>query len=68
MSEKQLNPVIKLGSVELPFPVPSMDPEQAREMYAVNYPELAYATLGAPTVEGDKLIYEAEKIPAKTKG
>lgn len=64
----ELTPVLKLGSTELPFPDPSMDPEAVKQMYEPNYPELGFAHLAPGRTEGDKLIYDVEKPPAKTKG
>jgi PRTRC genetic system protein C len=64
----QLTPVLKMGPVRLPFPDPSMRPEEAMQLYSANYPSLAQSTLGPCYPEGDDLVYPVEKPPVKTKG
>ena len=60
--------VIKMGATELPFPEGVTDPEVAKEMYAANFPHLRQARLREPEGRGEKLVYEVEKAPVKTKG
>ena len=68
VNSTDLQPVLKMGAVELPFPDGMTDPEAVKELYANSYPHLRQARLREPYVEGDKLVYEVEKPPAKTKG
>lgn len=64
----EMTRVIKMGATALPFPQGMTDPEEVKRLYANNFPHLAQATLSEPQVEGDRLVYEVEKAPAKTKG
>lgn len=63
-----LRPVLKMGSVRLPFASPDQSVQEALQMYAANYPHLANATVSDPVPEGEELVYEVQKPPVKTKG
>lgn len=64
----RLTRVFKMGSVRLTDPDPSLTPEEVVRLYSANYPHLAHATLSDPRAEGEELVYEIQKPPAKTKG
>ena len=71
MSQAQtLTPVIRFGAMNLPFPDPSMSPDEARRLHAANWPALEQATLAEPTAEPDTgyLVYEAHRPQAARKG
>lgn len=63
-----LTRVFKFGSVDLPDPNPALTPDKVLDMYSVNYPHLATATVGEPTIRGVNMIYEFTPAPVKTKG
>jgi PRTRC genetic system protein C len=65
---KKLTRVFKMGSVRLTDLAPESEPLVSLRLYAANYPHLNAATLLDPVAEGDELIYEVAKPPAKTKG
>lgn len=68
MASTVLRPVLMMGSVRLAFPSADMDPEEVRELYAVNYPHLAHSSLDRPYADGGDLVYPVTKPPATTKG
>jgi len=68
MNIKEMTRVFRFGSVSLPDPDPSLEVEKVRELYSVNYPHLAAATVNGPTIEGTKAVYLFEPAPVKTKG
>jgi PRTRC genetic system protein C len=60
--------ILRMGSIDLPDPAPDLEPIKALQLYAQQYPHLKRATLSEPHLEGDRLIFEVEKPPVKTKG
>lgn len=68
MQVEVLTRVFKMGSVRLPDLAPEKEPMESLRLYAANYPHLNSATLLDPVAEGDDLVYEVAKPPAKTKG
>ncbi len=60
--------VFRMGAIELPDPDRTLDPLEALRLHALNYPHLATATLSEPQLDGERLVYEVEKPPVKTKG
>lgn len=70
ITSAELTPVLKMDVTELPFPAGETDPEAAKAMYANTdgFAHLRHATLREPVVRGDKLVYEVEKAPLRTKG
>lgn len=58
----------KLGATILNDPAPDLPPEEALRLFIPNYPFLASARLGEPTVEGDVLLFPVEKPEVQTKG
>lgn len=68
VATEKLTRVFKMGSVQLPDPMPGATPEEAIKVYAASYPHLAHATLAEPVVSNGQLVYEVVRAPAKTKG
>lgn len=58
----------RVGATLLPDPAPELAPEEAIKLYHGTYPHLAFCTLEEGGVEGDALIYVAQKPVAQTKG
>ena len=53
--------------VKLADPDPSMSPEAVMKFYASDYPELINSTVGAPSYEGDSIVFEFKTVVG-TKG
>lgn len=69
MQIEQATRIFKLGSLSLTDPDPSLSPEEAVQLYAATYPQVAQATLSGPEVgPNGEAIYEVQRAPAKTKG
>lgn len=68
MSIQTLTRRFKFGVTVLNDPDPSLSPEQVIALYSTNYPFMRNASLSAPVVEGDTLVYVVEKPAATTKG
>ncbi len=64
----EMKRVLKVGAAELAFPEGMDDPDAVRRLYTQTYPHLREVTINDPVAQGDKLVYEIEKPPAKTKG
>ena len=60
--------VFRMNGVDLPDPAPDLEPQEALQLYARQYPHLRRATLADPQMEDDVMIYEVEKAPVQTKG
>lgn len=60
--------VFRMNGVDLPDPAPDLEPQEALQLYARQYPHLRRAMLADPQMEGDVVIYEVEKAPVQTKG
>lgn len=64
-----LTRVFQFGSLRLADPDPSLPPEEALRLYASAYPVLTTATLDdEPRIEGNEMVYVANKASVKTKG
>jgi hypothetical protein len=59
---------LRIGATVLPDPAPDKPAEEAFRMYSGTYAFLEVATIRQVGVEGDIMVYEAEKPPAQTKG
>lgn len=57
MQEIQITRSFKYNSVTLPDPNPSLGPEQIREFYATQYPELNNAVVEGPTTKSGVATY-----------
>lgn len=64
----QPNQYITIGTIKLPFPCESSTIDDVVEMYQINYPILADATISSPKLINGELIYTATPPPVKTKG
>lgn len=60
--------VFKIGEMELPDIGQELEALESARLYAVQFPQVKHATLSAPQIDGDRLIYEVEIAPPKTKG
>lgn len=56
----ELKTVIKNGHLELSVP-DGMEAHEALKMYSGNYPELAFANLSEPVIDGEKRVYTVIK-------
>lgn len=68
MTVTALTRTFRFGSIDLPDVPGISEPKEVLKLYEANYPELAFAELGVPKKEGDKMVYEVLKPAAKTKG
>lgn len=57
MQEIQITRSFKYNSVTLPDPNPSLGPDQIREFYATQYPELNNAVVEGPTTKSGVATY-----------
>ena len=64
----ELTRVFRLGSQELPDPDPSLSPEDVKQQYTVNHPELKFSAVKGPSEEGDRLVYTFSKPEPQVKG
>lgn len=60
--------IFRMGSIDLPDPDATLEPERALRLYAQQWPHLRRARLAPPRMEGERMIYEIEKPPVQTKG
>lgn len=58
----------QFGATLLDDPAPSMTPQDALRLFEPNYPFLASARLGEPTVKGDSLVFPVLKPEVQVKG
>ncbi len=49
--------VYEFNGVRLPAISKDLSPEETRNLYSQQYPEIATATITGPEVVGDKLVY-----------
>jgi len=49
--------IFEFHGVRLPDPDPKLSPEEVRNLYAYQYPDLATASISGPEAVGDKLRY-----------
>lgn len=68
MPVSTLTRVFRIGSVSLPDPDPSMEPEDVIRFYEPNHAALSGAQIGESFVEGDALVFPIQKPTVKTKG
>ena len=66
LSETRMSRDFSYNGVKLPDPNPAMTPEEVRQFYATQYPDITTASITGPEAEGDKLRYSfARAIGAK---
>ena len=66
ITESRLSREFSYNGVKLPDPNPGMTPEEVRQFYATQYPDITTASITGPEAEGDKLRYSfARAIGAK---
>lgn len=68
MTATPLTRHFRLGITLLPDPDPSLSPEAALKLYEAAYPLVAGASLGAPEIDGDRIIYGVVRRTVQTKG
>jgi PRTRC genetic system protein C len=54
---KVLSRSFTYNGVKLPDPDPKMTPDEVKNLYSHQYPELATAAITGPVVSGDYLLY-----------
>ena len=59
--------VFQYNGMELPDPGATMRPDEVRDLYSANFPELATAVVEGPELNGDRLVYSFRKAVG-TKG
>ena len=57
LSETRMSRDFSYNGVKLPDPNPAMTPEEVRQFYATQYPDITTASIMGPEAEGDKLRY-----------
>ena len=57
LSETRMSRDFSYNGVKLPDPNPAMTPEEVRQFYATQYPDITTAPITGPEAEGDKLRY-----------
>jgi PRTRC genetic system protein C len=67
MAVQQAVRVFRFNGIELPDPGAHMSPDQVRDLYSANFPELATAAVEGPTASGDRMAYEFRRAVG-TKG
>jgi len=66
ITETRMSRDFSYNGVKLPDPNPAMTPEEVRQFYATQYPDITTASITGPEAEGDKLRYGfARAIGAK---
>ncbi len=58
MESHPLSRVFEFNGVRLPDPDPKLSPEEVRNLYAHQYPDIATAAITGPAAVGDKLRYQ----------
>jgi len=58
MESRVLQKVYEFNGVRLPAISNDLSPEETRNLYSQQYPEISTATITGPEVVGDKLIYK----------
>jgi PRTRC genetic system protein C len=58
MESHPLFRVFEFNGVKLPDPDPKLSPEDIRNLYAHQYPDIATASITGPEAVGDKLRYQ----------
>ncbi len=57
MESRVLQKVYEFNGVRLPAISNDLSPEETRNLYSQQYPEISTATVTGPEVVGDKLVY-----------
>jgi PRTRC genetic system protein C len=57
MESRILQKVYEFNGVRLPAISNDLSPEETRNLYSQQYPDIATATITGPEVVGDKLVY-----------
>ena len=57
ITETRMSRDFSYNGVKLPDPNPAMTPEEVRQFYATQYPDITTASIMGPEAEGDKLRY-----------
>ncbi len=57
MESRILQKVYEFNGVRLPEISKDLSPEETRNLYSQQYPDIATATITGPEVVGDKLVY-----------
>ena len=57
ITESRLSREFSYNGVKLPDPNPAMTPEEVRQIFATQYPDITTASITGPEAEGDKLRY-----------
>ena len=57
LSGARMSRVFSFNGVKLPDPNPTMTPEEVRQFFATQYPDITTASITGPEAEGDKLRY-----------
>ncbi len=58
MECQALSRIFEFNGVRLPDPDPTLTPEEVRNLYAHQYPDIATASITGPEAVGDKLRYQ----------
>ena len=58
MESLPLTRIFEFNGVRLPDPDPKLSPEEVRNLYAHQYPDIATASITGPEAVGDKLRYQ----------
>jgi PRTRC genetic system protein C len=58
MESHVLSRIFEFNGVRLPDPNPTLTPEEVRNLYAHQYPDIATAAISGPEAVGDKLRYQ----------
>ncbi len=57
ITETRMAREFSYNGVKLPDPNPAMTPEEVRQFFATQYPDITTASITGPEAEGDKLRY-----------
>ena len=57
IAESRLSREFSYNGVKLPDPNPWMTPEEVRQFYASQYPDITTASITGPEADGEKLRY-----------
>jgi len=61
LNETRLRREFSFNGVKLGDPSNSMSPEEVRQFYAAQYPDITTASITGPETDGEKLIYRFER-------
>ena len=67
IAKERVERVFKYNNRNLPDPNPKLTPEQVKDQFAAQYPELATAVITGPALVGGKQVYAFERAVG-TKG